>query len=204
MTTNDFAMEEYRALRAEIIQSMNDGNQVMTFGLGTIGLVYSAVLSIENTPFDFYVLVLGLPSLTSLIMTYWFAAQERIAKASHYLSGTEHRVKTALGATADVSWEAWIRMQKTRHGSPWRSRWTAELSAICLFLLIAISSFLVGLGRTHGVIGVAQTWTIALFSIALNGALGAHVRRRYKNWAHWLRTSYDPNLWSDFQSTRHS
>jgi hypothetical protein len=194
----DFAMEEYRALRTEIIQSMNDGNQIMGFGLAAIGVVQGAVLTFRDTAFAFYALVLWLPALTSIVMSYWFAAQERIAKASHYLSGTEQRVKRHLGTPDAVSWEAWLRMQKTRHGVASRSSWTAELSGMCLFWLIMFSSFIVGLTSAGADIRLLVRIAVIIASVAFNLWLIAHVLRRYANWSNWLHRQYDPQAWADF------
>jgi hypothetical protein len=181
MTPIDFAMEEYRALRAEIIQSMNDGNQIMGFGLAAIGVVQGSALTFKDTPFAFYALVLWLPALTSIVMSYWFAAQERIAKASHYLSGAEQRIKQELQISDSVSWEAWLRMQKTRHGVASRSTWTAELSGMCLFGMIMSSSFVVGLSSSGADINPFLRIVVATLSLVFNVSLTAHVWRRYGN-----------------------
>ena len=91
-----FDLEEYRALRSEIIQSIDDGNKIIAFGLAAVGLVFGAGLRYKDDLLGFLVLGFFLPVLSALVLSMWFTAHERLARASHYLSGVEARIKSAL------------------------------------------------------------------------------------------------------------
>lgn len=186
----EFDLEEYRALRAEIIQSMDDGNNIFAFCLGAVGLVLGAGLSYKDTFLGFLVLGLFLPILSALVLSMWFAAQERIARASHYLSGAEVRIKSVFGDIGSVSWEAWLRARKPngRAGHFW---FTGQ-AGIGLFGIIIVSSILMGLNSGgNDVDPRIKNLTIILSSI-ICGAVFLNVLRRYSNWKYLLSTSYEP------------
>lgn len=204
ITRADFDLEEYRALRAEIIQSMDDGNQVMSLGLASIGVVFGAAVSVKGTDVGFYVFVICLPVLSALVLSYWFAAQERIARASHYLSGVEGRLKAAVSDRQGVSWEAWLRLPPPAAGRSHRSRtdqwlqrsWNAELSGIVLFTLAMFGALATGWATSHhvAVSGLAKIGSLAL-SLTVCLLILLHVRSRYRDWRRWLRTEFDPSVW---------
>ena len=202
MTRARFDLEEYRALRAEIIQSMDDGNQVMSLGLASIGVVFGAAISVKGTDVGFYVFVVCLPMLSALVLSYWFAAQERIARASHYLSGVEGRLKAAI-PDSGVSWESWLRMPKPATERSHRSRldrrlqrfWNAELSGIVLFTLVMLGALTTGWAKSHSAVsGFVRIGSLAL-SVAVCLLVLLHVRSRYRDWKRWLSTEFDPSVW---------
>ena len=189
----EFDLEEYRALRSEVIQSKDEGNKILAFGLAAVGIVLGAGLSNKDSQMGMIVLGFFLPVLSSLVLSLWFAAQERMARASHYLSGVEARIKSEFGDTEGVSWEAWLRARKPNRGS--EHFWSTEKAGIALFVVIIASSILMGL--TVG--GSNLNWIIKGLvigaSIIICGALIINVFRRYKRWKLWLSTHYDPEVW---------
>ena len=82
----EFDIDEYRTLCAKIIQSMDDGNKIIAFGLAAIGLVLGACLSHNNNFLGFWVLDFFLPVLSALVLSMWFAVQERTARVSYCIS----------------------------------------------------------------------------------------------------------------------
>ena len=186
----EFDLEEYRALRAEIIQSMDDGNKIVAFGLAAVGLVLGAGLSYKDTLLGFLVLGFFLPILSALVLSMWFAAQERIARASHYLSGTEVRIKSVFGDIGSVSWEAWLRAGKPNGRTG--HFWSTEQAGIGLFGIIIVSSILMGLISGGSYVDPRIKNLTMILSIIICGAVFLNVLRRYSNWKCWLSTFYDP------------
>lgn len=185
----DFELEQYRALREEVLRSMEDGNQIMGFGLAAVGLVVSAGASVEDRLLAILIFGLLLPALSGLILSLWFAAQERLARASHFLTGVEARVKQALGTTGSVSWEEWLRAPgrsgKSQHF------WSTEHAGIGLFALIIVCSLAFSLAIESPRAGLP----VRVAMLALSGVIAAmlfwNIRCRYLNWKRWLSTSYD-------------
>jgi hypothetical protein len=189
----DFELEEYRALRAEIIQSMDDGNKIIAFGLTAVGLVLAAGLSSKGSVLSVLILGFILPVLSTLVLSMWFAAQERIARASHFLSGVEVRIKSSFDDVASVSWEAWLRAPKaTRKTGHF---WSTEQSGIALFGLITVSAILIGCIAGGNGVDSRITASAIIASILICGTVFMDVLRRYGNWQRWLSTYYDPALW---------
>jgi hypothetical protein len=190
----DFDLEEYRALRSEIIQSMDDGNQIMAFGLAAVGLVLGAGLSSKDTLLGFLVLSFFLPVFTALVLSMWFAAQERIARASHYLSGVEARIKSVFRGEGSVSWEAWLRTPGPDGHS--QHFWSTEQAGIGLFGVIIAFSILMGLAAGGSGVGAKLKGSVVAASVVISGTLILHVLRRFKNRKRWLSTHYDPGTWN--------
>jgi hypothetical protein len=189
----DFDLEEYRALRSEIIQSMDDGNQIMTFGLAAVGLVLGAGLIHKDTLLGFLVLGFFLPVLAALVLSMWFAAQERIARASHYLTGVEVRIKSTFLGERSVSWEAWLRAPKPGRRS--EHFWSTEQAGIGLFGVIIVSSIVMGLAAGGTRVGATLKAFVTAASILISALMMLHIRRRFINWKRWLSTFYDPPTW---------
>lgn len=188
MDSVDFELEQYRALRSEVLRTMEDGNQILAFGLAAVGIVLGVAVSVRSTFLGFLVFVAFLPILAALVMSVWFAAQERMARASHFLSGIEARIKEAIGSNA-VSWELWLRgvqsEKETEHF------WWTELSAISLFGLIIVGS-IVGSFATGGTeVGVATRLVVVGGSSVVCGSMLLHIGQRFSNWKRWLSSPFD-------------
>ena len=167
-------------------------------------VVFGAAISVKGTDVGFYVFVICLPVLSALVLSYWFAAQERIARASHYLSGVESRLKAAVSDKHGVSWESWLRMpppatersHRSRLDQRLQSSWNAELSGIVLFTLAMVGALTTGWATSHhvAVSGVERTGSIVL-SLAVCLLILLHVRSRYRDWKFWLNNEFDPSAW---------
>lgn len=189
----EFDLEEYRALRAEVIQSMDDGNKILAFGLAAIGLVLASGLNFKDSLLGFLVVGFFLPILSGLVLSLWFAAQERIARASNYLSGVEVRIKSAFGEVSGVSWEAWLRARKPNGQS--EHFWSTEHAGIGLFGVIITSAILMGLFAGGCSTGLKVKCFALVVSFIICTVLFVNVLRRFKNWKRWLSTQYDPESW---------
>jgi hypothetical protein len=183
----EFDLEEYRALRSEIIQSIDDGNKIIAFGLAAIGLVFGAGLRYKDDLLGFLILGFFLPVLSALMLSMWFTAHERMARASHYLSGVEARIKSALNDAGSVSWEAWLR------GNP--NSWPKEHAGIWLFGFIIACSIFMGLVAAGGNVDARTRALVIAVSFIICVGLFFNVCRRYKTFQRWLSKHYDPEKW---------
>ena len=191
MNESDFELEQYRTLRAEVLRSMEDGNQIMSFGLAAIGIVLSAGIGAKNTLFGLTVFSLLVPTFSGLVLSMWFAAQERTARASYYLTGVESRIKKTLKLEdSHTSWECWLR-GSSKDGKVPKHFWYTENSAISMLTVLTIwplyFSFSTG-GNEVGLdikICVVSIMTIFIVFFLLN------LKQRFKQWKRWLSTIYN-------------
>ncbi|MCJ7484052.1 MAG: hypothetical protein MUO31_13920 [Thermodesulfovibrionales bacterium] len=126
--------QEYTTLRQESLQSMGNRNQIITFGLGSIGLLIAATLSASTDaliakfiPMVFNIIV---PIISILIYIAWFAEFERMVRAGKYIQHLEDAINRTLVHDA-LSWEH--DLEKMRMGY-------AYFSVFALFLGIAVVS----------------------------------------------------------------
>ncbi|RCV63002.1 hypothetical protein C5S53_15925 [Methanophagales archaeon] len=192
----EFDLEEYRALRAEIIQSMDDGNKILAFGLAAIAFIIGAGFQQEDALLGLLIFSFTLPIISVFVLSMWFAAQERLARASHYLSGLEVRIKSVCSDIDSVSWEAWLRTKKrNKPKGIWHTWhfWSTERAGIGLFGFIIVSSILIGFIKCEGcdVDPIIKNLTMIL-SIIICGAVFRNVLQRYSDWKRWLSTFYYP------------
>lgn len=172
---------------------MEDGNQILAFGLAAIGLVLGAGLGLEDGLLATLVLGFFLPVLAALVLSIWFAAQERIARASHYLSGVETRLKSSFTSSETVSWEAWLRAPK--RGRQSEHFWSTEHAGFALFGLIIACSATIGWTAGVEALGRETTALMVITSLALSAGMFINVLLRYRRWKRWLSTHYDPATW---------
>ena len=190
MDSADFEREQYRALREEVLRSMEDGNQIMGFGLAAVGLVVSAGVSVEDDRLAILIFGFLLPVLSALILSLWFAAQERLARASHFMTGVESRIKQAIGAAGTISWEEWLR--KPRPAARSRHMWSTERAGIGLFTLIIVFSLTVSLAIDSPRVGLMFRTIMLVATGIISIVMFWNIRYRYLNWKRWLSTSYEP------------
>ncbi len=186
VTQQSFDLEQYRALRAEVLRSVEDGNQILAFGLTAIGAAVTAGYATSEALAGFAIFSVVVPVLSQLVLSMWFAAQERIARASHFLTGVEERLRAAMGVPEAqfVGWEKWLRSpnatKKTRH------LWAPEYSGIALFLFVSAASLVypqVSL-ETPCDVAVRVAWGVA--GLVGSALIVRGLPSRVKNWRLWL------------------
>ena len=132
MNRIDVLLEEYRSLRNEVNQAMNSGNQIMSFGLATMGALVLAGVEVFTRPTSYWIFAVLFPATGLLVLWMWFAELERMSRASHYLSRLEQDINRDLGSGQALHWERWLRS-----GS--KHLWSDAYSGILLFLFFGIS-----------------------------------------------------------------
>jgi hypothetical protein len=109
-------LEEYRALRGEIIQSMQNRNSVLTFGSATLGAIISATaLSAKslNEVAIFLIFTTAIPLVSLCTLNFWIAETSRIVRAGLYIrEHIEAQINEQFGET--LVWETYIRVPSGR------------------------------------------------------------------------------------------
>jgi len=170
------AMNEYKYIRDEILQSMSNRNHIFNFGLGFLGAVFyvgSYALSsnsvIQSKEFSFFVFYFGIPAISFLILTLWIGETVRMLRAGTYLVKKEktinellhylyHKVLDDLSDEEKkyylktfsylVSWETYIR--KTTNPSQKRPRISEAV-----FSYYAVGAIFVGMASVSIFISLA-------------------------------------------------
>lgn len=147
-------MEEYKSLRSESLQSMRNRNSILTFGLGTIGLIFHAGISILNTQdvFSFLIFSFFIPVLSLLLLVLWMGEAERMSRVGVYLVDFEKKVNEIFENDEQLRqllhWETWLREFKQSKNRTNQLLYP-YLAVLILFLGISISSYIFILIYSH-------------------------------------------------------
>jgi hypothetical protein len=190
MNVDKFELEQYKALRGEILRAMEDANQIMSFGLASIGIVITAGLSVKDTLLGFFVFSVIIPALSGLVLSIWFAAHERISRASYFISGIEARLRSTNPSFEGPTWDLWLRSpSKTKNGGS-HHFWNTEFSGIGIFAFFMIGplllSLLVGSGSTTLAVRLS---TFIVASVAL-AVFFYRLRMRVAVWRNGLSKTF--------------
>jgi hypothetical protein len=177
----DLVKLEYQQIRQEVMQSMTNGNQIMTFGLATIGVVLYGLADSKNTALSYWILALFLPMLTFLILSMWFSEQLRLARASYFLTGSEKKIAALTGTDGLIEWECWLRDSANEDKARNRHFAGAEYSAIAIFIFLIVSSqvcaFFIGTEMTQNLRGLILCAT-GILTVVVFGRF----QRKVKEW----------------------
>lgn len=139
-------LEEYKAVRAEILASMQQQQQVIAFGvtvLAAVGALTAA--SVDKHPLLGLVLGLFGPVVSFVVMLMWIAEVERMTRAGTWVALMESRLRLAFqqeNLPSPLGWESSLR--GVRNPLPTR-RVLYKYRGLALVLTI--------LGSSAGVVG---------------------------------------------------
>ena len=114
---------KYGTLRKELLGTIKSRNQVLTFGLAILGLIFSATVAFASNDKRSQSAVLVsfcilLPMVALLVLALWEAEYLRMVRASTYLVRLENKINNMMTLSpADqriVSWETNLRHKKGR------------------------------------------------------------------------------------------
>src|SRR5690606_36222600 len=111
--------------------------------LAAFGLVLTAGVQVRADLLGYLIFAFVLPMLSSLILSMWFAAHERVARASFFLTGVEQRMRVREDFGDMPMWETWLRAggasEKSRHF------WSTEYSGVGIFIFLMVCPSLIAL-----------------------------------------------------------
>jgi len=106
------ALEEYRALREEIIASLGMQQTVLSFStlaLGGLALAgFHELAPSGNSPLALLIFLLVLPLVSYVSLFIWLGEFARTTRAGSFLSGLEQRINGWVGAET-LTWERYLR-----------------------------------------------------------------------------------------------
>lgn len=173
---------QYVAIRDEVLRSIEDGNQILGFGIAAIGLVANAAISSTDKTLAIAVYLYLIPILQMSVTSMWFSAQERMARASHFLTLVESNIASEKDIPTSGMWEHWLRNRDSTH----RHFWNTEYSVFLFQITVIIFSVSYGLFESRNNSYYIIFLKIAPLSILVTFFV-ATMRIRFKQWRYWLR-----------------
>jgi hypothetical protein len=182
-------IEEYKALREEVIASLASQQQILGFGAATLGLVIGPGLALwgsntEATELPFLI-VFGffVPLLSGIVVVIWFGEVLRMIRAGYAVAGLESTLnddlKEAGWPAPALSWESFLRDERQpKRKLKLRGFVINFWGVIAAFGAIALTAFTLALVRDLDHEGVNRwTWGLAPASIVAAALTGIVLRR---------------------------
>jgi hypothetical protein len=174
----ELALEEYKALRAEVLTTMQTQQGTLTFGTAAVGILAAGGFNVwKDELAATLVFLLALPLLSKLVVVIWMGEVVRMMRAGRHLQELEVRFASAYPEVLELGpvmrWETSLRDPEAQ--LLWRRHYEWNYAAIVLlFWLIAVTSVGLGVYRgTHGglLIDNAYVWLIggAILTLTLIG-----------------------------------
>ena len=85
-------LKQYELIRAEVTTSMQVQQQILGFGIATIGLLAGAAFLGSKADFRSAVLMIFLPLVAYLVVTIWFSEVMRMLRAGGFLMTLEKKL----------------------------------------------------------------------------------------------------------------
>lgn len=145
----DVALEEYRALRAEIVATLETQYATLTFGTAAVGLLVGFGFNAWDEAFVAQIAFLGaVPAVAYLVLVIWMGELTRMMRAGDYLAELECRINEEVRAVDRpdaLGWETFLR-KEAEEGKTAQHRWHYR-AIIGMYQLLAIASIAVGMHR---------------------------------------------------------
>ncbi len=137
-------LEEYKTLRDESLQAINNQLSVLKMGTGAIGLLIAAGFSLWESEIKLAVLIFitFLPLVSYLSLIIWIGEFERMIRVSRFLAGLEKRISNAVGKDNLLSWESRLWTKNDKSKTPQMT--INYLSIISMFYLVSGVSIYIG------------------------------------------------------------
>lgn len=114
-------LREYDSLRQESLETLNHRNQILSFGLATVGaLAVGTFLVPSPRPAAVVIAMLnvGLPFICLMVVLMWVGEIERWQRVGNYLARLEAEINSHFERPA-LRWEAWLRLRRAHIKYPY-------------------------------------------------------------------------------------
>jgi len=129
-------LEEFRALRSEILHAIRMQNAVFGVG-GSLVAVAQSLAQNAGQGEALHFVVLALPPFAYLTLSLWLVEMARMMRAGNYLRFLEYEINLRIKDTG-LLWETWLRSQKTGFFDPHSIQRWAQRVIVTLIFAIAI------------------------------------------------------------------
>jgi hypothetical protein len=159
------AIEEYKSVRTESLDSMKVQNTILSYGVTAIVLILTAAISIIDKEslliVDEAIFLILMPSIIFFIVMIWAGEVARMYRAGSFLVQQELIISQYVNKVTlhnswnkpALSWENWL-LRGTTHNSetPHQKLYMQHYSVLAMFVFFAILSITIGnykLGMTY-------------------------------------------------------
>lgn len=140
MDKSDILLKEYETLRQEILAAMSGRNSILSFGLATIGAIFTASLATQtgSTPslLSSLILELAVPAISVFVLFIWLGEYQRMQRAGKFLVGLEKRINE-IASKELLTWETVLRSKQSHMKYPYNT-------TVLLLTLISVLSQIIG------------------------------------------------------------
>lgn len=172
-------IKQYELIRAEVIASMQVQQQILGFGIATIGLLAGAAFVGKDDAHRSDLLIIFVPLIAYLAVTIWFSEVMRMLRAGAFMLRLEKRLDDC--GDGSLEWEYSVARGRLRYpvGKPYLGVLDPDqlrlIAVTLLFLTLAAASIVLGWGGASSgrhifaiVAGVvAVTVLVLLFQLRL-------------------------------------
>lgn len=136
-------LKEYDTLRAEILTAMASRHSIVTFGLATVGALWTAAATVlvaasEETHVLSYILLTFVSPLVSIfVVQMWLGEYGRMYRAGKFIADHSEPEINRLLKSDILTWESKLRGGKKHMRQPY-------YATVCLFVLSSLSSCVFG------------------------------------------------------------
>lgn len=171
MNSVEIVIKEYETIRQEILTSMNNRVSILSFGVATIGAIFTASIAVfeKHSMLSGWMLILAVPAINSFILFMWLGEYQRMQRAGKFLVVLESRINQMMAAESQLlTWETSLRAQRSHMKYPYN---------ITVLLLVVISLISICLGITTLPHSLTLNWVIGVVGFILNLLLYIYATR---------------------------
>jgi hypothetical protein len=180
------AMEEYKTLRAESIESMKMQQSILQYGAATMGIIIIGGFNVWNNPFlPEIVFLFILPAVVYLVSIIWIGEVARMFRAGSFLSELEKKINSEFTEKGEVlSWESWLRKKQADGKTPHQLVSSHYIAIYCFFSIISIASIVIGnlkLWKTVSTCYITAIDTIEAISFVVIVIMAQRILKKIKS-----------------------
>jgi hypothetical protein len=156
------ALEEYKSIRTESLDSMKVQNTILSYGATTIGVILTAGISIIDKNMllaDEAIFLVFIPLIVFFIVMIWAGEVARMYRAGTFLADHEQIISRYVDKMYILKnwdkpalvWENWLRQKSYDNETPHEKLYIQHYSVLSMFLFLAILSIVIGNYKLSGV-----------------------------------------------------
>jgi len=165
MDWHTVALEEYKTLRAESLESTKIQHLIVTMGGTAVGLLLVWGFSIwERLLVPDLVFLVFVPAICYTVLIVWMGEVARLVRVGSYLAEKEREISAFFpDHPKALNWENWLRDES--EGGRKHQVMLNYLAVVMLFASAAVVSLIVGNYRMIGLISSVWLLVMDLFEI---------------------------------------
>jgi hypothetical protein len=167
------AVEEYKSLRTESLDSMKIQNTILSYGVSAVVLILTAGIGMIDKDvlsiIDAAIFLVLIPTTIFFIVMIWAGEVARMYRAGSFLIDRELIVSEYVGSVSKpaLSWENWLIKNNGDKQAPHKKLYVQHYSVLAMFLLLAFLSVTIGNYK----LGIIYIRCLFLIDIVEAGAL---------------------------------